>query len=108
VLNSAPERLAGVAAGVSNTTARVGGLVAVAVLGLVLELAYGGSGSPLTQSGERDPSIHAFRVEMVVTAGLAFAGALVGLVGIPSRTSRGSRSGSAGSRFRRAAAPAPE
>jgi EmrB/QacA subfamily drug resistance transporter len=108
VLNNAPERLAGVAAGVSNTTARVGGLVAVALLGLVLELAYGGSGSPLTQSGERDPSIHAFRVEMVVTAGLAFAGALVGLVGIPSRTTRGSRSGSAGSRFRRAAARAPE
>jgi EmrB/QacA subfamily drug resistance transporter len=108
VLNNAPERLAGVAAGVSNTTARVGGLVAVALLGLVLELAYGGSGSPLTQSGERGPSIHAFRVEMVVTAGLAFAGALVGLLGIPSRRSRGSRSGSAEPRSPRAAAPAPE
>jgi EmrB/QacA subfamily drug resistance transporter len=108
VLNNAPERLAGVAAGVSNTTARVGGLVAVAVLGLVLELAYRGSGSPLTQSGERDPTIHAFRVEMAVTACLAFAGALVGLVGIPSRTSRARRSGSAGRRFRRAAARARE
>src|SRR3954452_24177910 len=57
VLNNAPERLAGVAAGVSNTTARVGGLVAVAMLGLVLEFAYDGSGSPWTQSGERAPEI---------------------------------------------------
>jgi EmrB/QacA subfamily drug resistance transporter len=105
VLNNAPERLAGVAAGVSNTTARVGGLVAVALLGLVLEVAYDGVGSPLTQSGERGPEIHAFRVAMLATAGLALAGALVSLVGVPSRTSRGSRSGSAASRSRPAADP---
>ncbi len=108
VLNNAPERLSGVAAGVSNTTARVGGLVAVALLGLVLELAYDGKGTPLTGSGERDPSIHAFRVTMIVAAAMAFAGALIGLLGFASRTSRESRSESAGRRSPPAAVPEPE
>jgi len=102
-LQNAPERLAGIAAGVSNTTARVGGLVAVALLGVVLEAAYRGAGTPLTATGRRDPSIHAFRWTMVAAAALALAGALVGAVGFASRTSRGRRSGSAGRRSRRAA-----
>jgi EmrB/QacA subfamily drug resistance transporter len=96
-LSNAPERLSGIAAGVSNTTARVGGLVAVALVGLVISLAYDGPGAPLTASGRRDPSIHAFRWGMAVAAALAVAGAVAGAVGF-SRTSRGSRSGSAASR----------
>ena len=105
-LQNAPERLSGVAAGVSNTTARVGGLVAVALIGLVITAVYDGSGTPLTGSAQRGPSIDAFRVGMVFAAALAVAGAVVGALAIPSRTSRGSRSGSAGSRSRRAAARA--
>lgn len=92
-LQNAPERLAGVAAGVSNTAARVGGLVAVALIGLVITAVYDGSGTPLTGSGQRGPSIDAFRVGMLLAAALALAGALVGALAIPSRTSRGSRSG---------------
>ena len=103
-LSNAPERLSGIAAGVSNTTARVGGLVAVALVGLVLSLAYDGPGSPLTASGARDPSIHAFRWGMAVAAALSVAGAVAGAIGF-SRTSRGSRSGSAASRSRPAADP---
>jgi EmrB/QacA subfamily drug resistance transporter len=103
-LSNAPERLSGIAAGVSNTTARVGGLVAVALVGLVVSLAYDGTGSPLTASGEREPSIHAFRWGMAVAAALAVAGAVAGAIGF-SRTSRGSRSGSAASRSLPAAGP---
>jgi EmrB/QacA subfamily drug resistance transporter len=102
-LQNAPERLAGVAAGVSNATARVGGLVAVALIGFAIKASYSGPGTPLTDSGRRDPTIHGFRIGLLVAVALAGAGALVGLLGIPSRTSRGSRSGSAASRFRRAA-----
>jgi EmrB/QacA subfamily drug resistance transporter len=97
-LQNAPERLAGVAAGVSNTTARVGGLVAVALIGFVIESAYDGPGTPLTGSGRPDPTTHAFRIGILVAVGLAAAGALVGALWMPSRTSRGSRSGSAASR----------
>jgi EmrB/QacA subfamily drug resistance transporter len=106
-LSNAPERLAGAAAGVSNTMARVGGLFAVSLVGLVVQLAYSGPGTPLTSSGRHDPSVHAFRAAMVVSAALAAAGSLVALVGFASRTSRGSRSGSAGSRSRPGAGPGP-
>jgi EmrB/QacA subfamily drug resistance transporter len=84
-LQNAPERLAGVAAGVSNATARVGGLVAVALIGFVMQAFYDGPGTPLTGSGRHDPTIHAFRVGLLVAVALAAAGALVGLLAIPSK-----------------------
>jgi len=106
-LAAAPERLAGVAAGVNNTVSRVGGLVAVAVVGAAIAAAYSGPGTPLTPSGRHDPSVHAFRAGMVVAAGFAAAGALVGWLGIPSRTPRGSRGGRARRRSPPAAGPGP-
>lgn len=84
-LGAAPERLAGIAAGVNNTVSRIGGLVAVAVVGLAIALAYSGPGTPLTGSGRRGPTIHAFRAGMDVAAALAAAGALVGAVFLPRR-----------------------
>jgi EmrB/QacA subfamily drug resistance transporter len=84
-LAAAPERLAGVAAGVNNTVSRVGGLVAVAVVGATIAAVYDGPGTPLTGSGVHDPSVHAFRAGMLVAAGLAAAGAVVGAVWIPGR-----------------------
>ncbi len=102
-LSAAPERSAGVAAGVNNTVARVGGLVAVAVIGAVIAAAYSGPGTPLTASGRHDPSVHAFRAGMLVAVGLLAAGALVGALLTPSRTTYGSRGGSAGRRSPRAA-----
>jgi EmrB/QacA subfamily drug resistance transporter len=107
-LSNAPESLAGAAAGVSNTMARVGGLIAIALIGLVVQLVYTGPGTPLTSSARRDPSIHAFRAAMIASAALAAAGSLIALFGFASRTSRGSRSGSAESRSLPGAAPAPE
>jgi EmrB/QacA subfamily drug resistance transporter len=107
-LSNAPERLAGAAAGVSNTMARVGGLVAVALIGLIVQLTYSGPGTPLTSSGRHDPSIHAYRAAMIASAALAAAGSLVALVGFASRRTRGSRSGSAEPRSLPVATRAPE
>lgn len=72
-LGAAPERYAGVAAGVNNTVSRVGGLVAVALVGLVISLVAGSL------------TVASFRAGMTVAAGLALASAVVGAVWIPGR-----------------------
>lgn len=72
-LGSAPERYAGVAAGVNNTVSRIGGLVAVALVGLVISLVAGSL------------TVSSFRAGMTAAAGLALAGAVVGAVWIPGR-----------------------
>jgi MFS family permease len=107
-LSNAPERLAGAAAGVSNTMARVGGLVSVALVGLIIELTYSGPDTPLGARSDHDSSIHAFRAAMIASAAFAAAGSVVALFGFASRRTRGSRSGSAESRSLPEAARAPE
>jgi EmrB/QacA subfamily drug resistance transporter len=90
-LSSAPSEYAGIASGVNSTVSRLGGLLAVAVVGLVIAVVFersaGDTGAvPLatdqTDSELRDASIDAFRAGMLVVAGLAFAGAAVGAFGI--------------------------
>jgi EmrB/QacA subfamily drug resistance transporter len=90
-LSSAPSEYAGIASGVNSTVSRLGGLLAVAVVGLVIALVFEGQvgetdAVPLaadqTDSDLRDASIDAFRAGMLVVAGLAFAGAAVGAFGI--------------------------
>lgn len=86
-LSSAPREYAGVASGVNTTISRLGNLLAVAAIGLVISVVFtavagDGAGMPLA-AGEadataREASIDAFRVGMLVAAGLAFAGAAVG------------------------------
>jgi MFS family permease len=73
VLDSAPDRLAGVASGVNNAVARAAGLLAVAVVP-----AAAGLGS----TGVGDPAGFAtgFRTAMLVCAGLLVCGALVAAV----------------------------
>jgi EmrB/QacA subfamily drug resistance transporter len=100
-LSNAPERLAGAAAGVSNTMARVGGLVSVALVGLIVELAYSGPGTPLGSGSDHDSSIQAFRAAMLASAAFAALGSFVALVGFarrrvstPSRRSLRTRPGS--------------
>ena len=70
VLSDATERDAGVASGVNNAVARVAGLLAVAVLGIVAS----GGGDRLTA--------HGFHLTMVVVAALLACGGLIGAVGI--------------------------
>jgi EmrB/QacA subfamily drug resistance transporter len=96
-LGSAPERFSGVASGLNQTFSRLGNLLAVAVLGLVVLLVYqangGDRGQPIALN-QHDPvlrsaSMDAFRVAMLVSAGLALAGALVGAFGISNRDALG-------------------
>jgi EmrB/QacA subfamily drug resistance transporter len=96
VLQAAPRQYSGLAAGVSVTVARVGGLVAIAVVGLVAaEVFQGHSGTrgavPLAR--DESPRFHAasedaFRVGMLICAGLALAGAAVAFVGISDAEAR--------------------
>jgi EmrB/QacA subfamily drug resistance transporter len=93
-LAAAPTRLAGIAAGVNNTVSRVGGLIAVAVIGLVIAQVFAasagaGHGKPLTGSipvgVEREASIDAFRAGIGVAAFLCLIGASIGAFGVSNR-----------------------
>jgi len=89
-LSAAPERFSGIASGFNQTVSRLGNLLAVAVLGLVVLLVYqasgGDSGVPLARGQHdhhlRSASMDAFRIAMLVSAGLAIAGAVVAALGI--------------------------
>ena len=87
-LTTAPERYSGLAAGVNSTSARLGGLLAIAILGVVVALVFAartndpelvpfalGEDSPEFLAGSTD----AFRAAMVVAATLALAGSLTAL-----------------------------
>lgn len=85
-LSSAPTESAGVASGVNSTISRLGNLLAVAVIGLVVSIVFQRSGGseaavPLAP-GQKDAALHAasteaFRAGMMVTAALAFGGAVI-------------------------------
>jgi EmrB/QacA subfamily drug resistance transporter len=83
-IGSAPMELAGVASGVNQTVARVGGLVAVAMIGLIVTVVFDRSSAAAGHSALdpeaighalRHSSVTAFRAGMAVAAGLAFTGA---------------------------------
>jgi EmrB/QacA subfamily drug resistance transporter len=94
-LSSAPEQFSGIASGLNQTVARLGNLLTVAALGVVVLAVYhssGGTGQPLErdQHGDvlRAASMDSFRVAMLVSAGLALAGAFVAWVGISDSDAR--------------------
>ena len=83
-LKSAPSSYSGIAAGLNTMVARLGSLLAVAVVGLVVTLVFGHDGAVPLARGQADPelraaSIEAFRAGIVVTAALAFVGAATAL-----------------------------
>jgi len=96
-LSSAPDRFSGIASGVNQTVSRTGNLLAVAVIGLVVQVVFdhhagGRHGVPLAR-GQTDPhlragSIDAFHVSVAIAAGLALAGAAVGALGISNADAR--------------------
>jgi EmrB/QacA subfamily drug resistance transporter len=90
-ISSAPERYAGIAAGINTTLSRLGGLLAVAVIGLTVSLVFTARGGPDNAvplaTGQKNPaaraaSVDAFRAGTLVAAALALAGACVGAIGI--------------------------
>jgi len=93
-LAAAQDRNAGVASGVNNAVARTAGLLAVAVLPLI-----SGVGPSLTDPVALAP---AYRISMLVCAGLLAAGGLLALVSIP-----GSFAAVRAQADRSAAAPVP-
>jgi EmrB/QacA subfamily drug resistance transporter len=70
VLAAADERHSGIASGVNNAVARVGGLIAVAVLPLI-------AGLTGLRFYQKATMTHGFHVAMVASAGLAVAGGVI-------------------------------
>jgi EmrB/QacA subfamily drug resistance transporter len=106
-LGSAPEELAGVASGVNMMVARVGGLLAVALMGFVIARVFEGAvdadGALPFARGQDDPelreaSVDAWRAAILAASALSFAAAAVAL-GISNlearRGSRGERAAAA-------------
>ena len=110
-LKSAPSELAGIASGVNSTVSRLGSLTAVAIIGLVITLVFESKiASPDAQPLTKDQtgavlaaSVDSYRSGMLVAAGLALAGALVGAVFVSNREALGGQAPADVS----AAAPAP-
>jgi len=75
VLAAAPDRLAGVASGVSNAVARTGGLLAVAALPAVVGLSGADYDDPVAFGA-------GYRAAMVVSAVLLALGGLMALIGL--------------------------
>ena len=96
VLQSAPDRLSGLAAGVSTTVARVGGMFAIAIAALLASSAFHGHAAARgkTPFGKNEPPVlqqaskDAFRLGTLFAVGLALAGAVVGFVGLSDDDAR--------------------
>jgi len=99
-ISSAPQELAGIASGVNQTVARVGGLLAVAVVGLVISLVFDArtddpEAQPLPTTAAtqevHDASLAGFRAGMLLSAGLAFGGAAIAAFAISDAEALGRR-----------------
>lgn len=94
-LEPAPEALAGVAAGLNQTVARIGGLLSVAGVGLVVTLVYSAAGGPDgnvpletgLEGAARGASVDAFRAALLVIASIALLAAVVAATRLRDRAS---------------------
>ena len=90
-LKAAPDRFAGLAAGVNTTVSRLGGLIATPILGIVITVVFQAQAAhpdvgPFATHGlsaaDQDATVAAFRAAMVLSAGLCVAGSLLALWGL--------------------------
>jgi EmrB/QacA subfamily drug resistance transporter len=96
VMEAAPDRHSGLAAGVSITVSRVGGLFAIALAGLIAASVFhrhdAAAGKvPLARHEPAELQIasrDAFRAGILLCVGLSIAGAAVGFVGLAERKPR--------------------
>ena len=90
-LKAAPDRYAGLAAGVNTTVSRLGGLMATPLIGVVITLVFA-SASPhpnadpfathVASAAQRDATVTAFRAGMGVAVALCVAGSLLAARGL--------------------------
>jgi len=92
-LRAAPDRFAGLAAGVNTTVSRLGGLIATPLVGVVITLVFASAAphpdaSPFAAHAvlpdQRDATATAFRAGMGVVAALCVAGAVLAARGLRS------------------------
>ena len=90
-LKAAPDRFAGLAAGVNTTVSRLGGLIATPILGLVITLVFVANApnsnlDPFAthglSQGDVDATVMAFRAGMAVAVVLCIAGSLLAFRGL--------------------------
>jgi MFS family permease len=92
-LRAAPDRFAGLAAGVNTTVSRLGGLIATPLVGVVITLVFanraphpdaGVFAAKAALAGQRDATATAFRAGIVVVVALCAAGAVLAARGLRS------------------------
>ena len=90
-LKAAPDRYAGLAAGVNTTVSRLGGLIATPILGVVITLVFVANAphsdlDPFAthglSPGDLDATVTAFRAGMAVAVGLCIAGSVLAFRGL--------------------------
>ena len=90
-LKAAPDRFAGLAAGVNTTVSRLGGLIATPVLGIVITLVFTAEAAhphlnPFATHGlspaDQDATVSAFRAGLAASAGLCVAGSALAFWGL--------------------------
>jgi MFS family permease len=97
-LKAAPDRFAGLAAGVNTTVSRLGGLIATPILGVVITLVFAAEAQhsgldPFATHGmsptDQDATITAFRAGIAVAVGLCLAGSLLAFWGLKVAPGKG-------------------
>jgi predicted MFS family arabinose efflux permease len=90
-LRAAPDRYAGLAAGVNTTVSRLGGLIATPLIGVVITLVFaaaaphpaaGPFATHAVSAAQRDATVTAFRAGIGLAVALCVAGALLAARGL--------------------------